>query len=102
MNLIALIIAGILFVPLLRLGVFAWEKLGKHSNAVLGAGVVAAMLLLYPFLQMASLFDLSVLPSFIVVHACGGTIVCSIIAKWVENKARKDLEREAQLSRVEK
>lgn len=102
MNPIALIIAGVLFVPLLRLGVFAWEKLGKYSNAVLGAGVAASMLMLYPYLQMASLFDPSVLPSFIVVHACGGTIVCSVIAKWVENKAKKDLEKEAQLSSVEK
>lgn len=94
MDPIALIIAAVLFVPALRLGVFAWEQLGKYSTAVLSIITVAAMLMLYPFLQMASLFDPSVLPSFIVVHACGGTIVCSVIAKWVEDKARKDLETE--------
>jgi|GEM_PF-5245806 len=93
MNPIALIIAGVLFVPLLRLGVFAWEKLGKYSNPVLGLATIAAMLMLYPFLRLEALYDPSVLPSFIVVHACGGTIVCSIIAKWVEKKAQKDLEK---------
>lgn len=93
--LIKLLVVGVIFIAVLRAGVFAWDRLGKYSTPILSLATLVSMLMLYPFLNMASLFDQSVLPSFIVLHTCGGMIVCSVIAKWVENKAKQDLAREA-------
>lgn len=90
-----LLVTGVLFVAALRAGVFAWAKLSKYSNPVLGVTAIASMFVLYPYIDLTSLFDRQVFPSFFVMHVCGGTIVCSVIAKWVEDQARKDLERES-------
>lgn len=89
------------FVAVLRVGVFAWSKLGEYAIPVLTTATLASMAILLPGVNLVSVFDAQVFPGFFILHVCGGTIVCSIIAKWVEDKARKDLERELLSQRGE-
>ncbi len=95
-----LLVIGVIFVAVLRVGVFAKAKLGKHTTPVLGPVSVLSMAVLYPSVILTTLFHPEVFPSFFIVHVCGGTIVCSVIAKWVEDLARKDLEREIATSQL--
>lgn len=90
-NLPKLLVIGVLFVAALRAGVLAWAKLGKNSNIILGTITLISMGMLYPSVILTTLFHPYVFPSFLILHICGGTLVCSVIAKWVEDKARKDL-----------
>lgn len=96
--LIKLTVLAIAFAAVLRLGVFAWEKLrnglGAQANHLLAVVTLCSMAILLPFVNLTSLFDQQVFPSFFVLHVCGGTLVCSVIAKWVEDIARKDIARE--------
>lgn len=96
--LIKLTVLAVAFVGVLRVGVFAWEKLknnlGAQANHLLAVVTLCSMAVLLPFVDLTSLFDPQVFPRFFVLHICGGTLVCSVIAKWVEDVARKDIARE--------
>ncbi len=104
--LIKLAVLAIAFAGVLRLGVLAWEKLQnkygtRASNFALSVVTLSSMAALLPYVNLTSLFDAQVFPSFFILHVCGGTLVCSVIAKWVEDVARKDIAREQASQRGE-
>ena len=79
------------FVGVLWLGTFAWSKLGTKTTVLVAIpALFVSMALLYPYLILDHVYDPQVLAGLFVTHICGGTIVASIIAKWVENKAKKE------------